>query len=147
MGRKARISTAVLALMEAGEHHAWTLEDIQSALAERGAAGDFSSIFRAAEKLVAEGTLCKVLLDDGRARFELVTAHHDHLHCSACDELVPVPCVMERTASAALEAEIGIAISEHHIVFSGLCPSCRADQAHRPKRARRQRLPSRSRSC
>ena len=133
MARKARISAAVLALMDTREHHAWTLEDLQSALAERGASGDFSSIFRAAEKLVAEGTLCKVMLDDGRARFELVAAHHDHLHCTACDELVPVPCVIERTASAALEAETGVAISEHHIVFSGLCPNCRADRAARPR--------------
>jgi Fe2+ or Zn2+ uptake regulation protein len=133
MARKARISTAVLALMEAREHHAWTLEDLQSALAERGASRDFSSIFRAAEKLAAEGTLCKVMLDDGRARFELTSAHHDHLHCTVCDELVPVPCVIERAAFAALEAETGVAISEHHIVFSGLCSTCRADQASRPK--------------
>jgi Fe2+ or Zn2+ uptake regulation protein len=134
MARKARISAAVLALIEAKEHHAWTLEDLQSALAERGAKGDFSSIFRAAEKLVAEGMLCKVMLDDGRARFELVAAHHDHLHCTACDELVPVPCVIERASSAALEAETGIAISEHHIIFSGLCSNCRADQTGRQRR-------------
>ena len=136
MGRKARISTAVLALMEAGEHHAWTLEDLQKGLAERGASGDFSSIFRAAEKLAAEGALTKVVLDDGRARFELVAAHHDHLHCTTCDELVPVPCVIERTAFAALEAETGIAISEHRIIFSGLCSTCRADQAGGQRRRR-----------
>jgi Fur family transcriptional regulator, peroxide stress response regulator len=128
MARKARISAAVLALMEAREHHAWTLEDLRSALAERGASADFSSIFRAAEKLVEEGTLCKVMLDDGRARFELVSAHHDHLHCTVCDQLVPVPCVIERAASAALAAETGMAISRHQIIFSGLCPNCRTDQ-------------------
>jgi Fe2+ or Zn2+ uptake regulation protein len=128
MGRKARISTAVLALMEAGKHHAWTLEDLQRGLAERGASGDFSSIFRASEKLAAEGMLTKVMLDDGRARFELATAHHDHLHCTTCDELVPVPCVIEREASAALEAETGMVIGEHQIIFSGLCPNCRADR-------------------
>lgn len=133
MARKARISAAVLTLMETRKHHAWTLEHLQRALAELGASGDFSSIFRAAEKLVAEGTLCKVMLDDGRARFEPVAAHHDHLHCTACDELVPVPCVIERTASAALEAETGVTISEHHIVFSGLCPDCRAYRAARSR--------------
>jgi Fe2+ or Zn2+ uptake regulation protein len=136
MARKARISAAVLALMEAREHHAWTLEDLRSALAERGARGDFSSVFRAAEKLVAEGTLTKVMLDDGRARFELTMAHHDHLHCTACDELVPVPCMIERDALAAVEACTGIAIAEHHIIFSGLCPPCRADQRGRQRRRR-----------
>jgi Fe2+ or Zn2+ uptake regulation protein len=135
MARKARISAALVALIEAREHHAWTLEYLQSGLAERGASVDFSSIFRAAEKLVAEGTLQKVMLDDGRARFELVTTHHDHLHCTACDQLVPLPCVIERTAFAALEAETGVAISEHHIIFSGLCPNCRTDKARAPPRA------------
>jgi Fe2+ or Zn2+ uptake regulation protein len=134
MARKARISAAVLALMETREHHAWTLEDLQSALAERSTSADFSSIYRAAEKLVAEGALAKVMLDDGRARFELVMAHHDHLHCTTCDELVPVPCVIERDAFAALEARTGIAISEHHIIFSGLCSNCRAEQAEREPR-------------
>jgi Fur family transcriptional regulator, ferric uptake regulator len=136
MARKARISAAMLALMEGRGHHAWTLENLQSGLAQRGASGDFSSIFRVAERLVAEGMLCKVMLDDGRARFELVTAHHDHLHCTACDELVSVPCVIERIASAALEAEIGVTISEHHIIFSGLCPNCRADEAGQQRHPR-----------
>jgi Fur family transcriptional regulator, peroxide stress response regulator len=136
MARKSRISAAVLALMETREHHAWTLEDLHSALAERGASGDFSSIFRAAEKLVAEGTLCKVMLDDGRARFELVAAHHDHLHCTACDQLVPVPCVIKRGAFAALEARTGVAISDHQLIFSGLCPNCRAGETGRHRRRR-----------
>jgi Fe2+ or Zn2+ uptake regulation protein len=129
MGRKARISPAILALMTAGEHHAWTLEALQAGLAKSGAPGDLSSIFRAAEKLVTEGVVVKVLLDDGRARFELAAAHHDHLHCTACDELVPVPCVIEQATSAALEVKTGLAIGEHHIVFSGLCAECRADEA------------------
>ena len=126
MARKSRISAALLALMEAPEHHAWTLEDLQSALAERHQEADFSSIYRAAEKLSAAGALRKVMLDDGRTRFELMTAHHDHLHCTTCDDVIPVPCVIERAAFAALEARTGIEISEHRIIFSGLCPKCRS---------------------
>ena len=133
MGRKARISPAILALMNAGEHHAWTLEALQAGLAKSGEPGDLSSIFRAAERLVAEGVAVKVLLDDGRARFELAASHHDHLHCTGCDELVPVPCVIEQTTSAALEAKTGAAIGDHHIVFSGLCAECRADETRDPQ--------------
>jgi Fe2+ or Zn2+ uptake regulation protein len=127
MARKARISTALLALVRTGEHHAWTLEALQSGLARDGIAADFSSVFRAAEKLCTDGALIKVPLDGGRARFELAATHHDHLHCTACDELVPLPCVLEGGRSAALEAETGVAISEHHIVFSGLCADCRTE--------------------
>jgi Fur family ferric uptake transcriptional regulator len=124
MARTPRISSAIIDLMARREHHAWTLEDLQTGLAEHGVAANFSSVFRAAEKLVAEGAVRKLVLDDGRARFEPADAHHDHLHCTGCDELVPVPCVVGIAQSSALEAETGIAISEHRIVFSGLCPAC-----------------------
>ncbi len=132
MARKPRVSTAFLALMEASEHHAWTLEELRSGLAGVGIAADFSSIYRAAEKLAAGGTVVKIVLDDGRARFELVGAHHDHLHCTGCDALVPVPCVIDRAAFSALEARTGIAISAHSIVLSGLCWNCRAASAGHP---------------
>lgn len=126
MARKPLISAAMLDLMAGSAHHAWTLEDLHAGLAALGAAANFSSVFRAAEKLVAEGALLKVPLDDGRARFELAAAHHDHLHCTVCDELVPVPCVIAGPQSSAIEAETGVAIARHHIVFSGLCPTCSA---------------------
>jgi Fe2+ or Zn2+ uptake regulation protein len=124
MPRKPLISAAMLELMSRREHHAWTLEDLHAALAEHGAAANFSTVFRAAEKLAADGIVVKLLLDDGRARFELAEAHHDHLHCTECDELVPVPCVIAGGQASALEAETGVAISTHQVVFEGLCPAC-----------------------
>ena len=74
----------MVSLMGGGERHAWTLEELHSALGERGHATDFSSVFRAAEKLAAGGVVRKLLLDDGRTRFELSSAHHDHLYCTRC---------------------------------------------------------------
>src|SRR5438552_11436453 len=121
MARKARVSAAMVALMGDGEHHAWTLEELHMALGRRGKATDFSSVFRAAEKLAADGLVRKVPLEDGRTRFELVGAHHDHLYCTRCHELVPVPCVIEDERFAALDRAIGSAIRYHHLVLRGLC--------------------------
>src|SRR6266571_5053228 len=124
MARKARISAAMVSLMRGGEHHAWTLEELHAGLARQGRVTDFSSVFRAAEKLSADGIARKLLLDDGRARFELVGGHHDHLFCTRCHELVPVPCVIEREGFAALERETGASIQDHQVILSGLCRSC-----------------------
>src|SRR5437879_5586704 len=77
MSRKARVSAALLDLLRQGEQHAWTLEELHAGLARSGRATDFSSVFRAAEKLAADGMARKLLLDDGKARFELAAAHHD----------------------------------------------------------------------
>jgi Fur family ferric uptake transcriptional regulator len=135
MARTPRISGAITDLMAGNERHAWTLEEMHADLARSGTATDFSSVFRAAEKLVADGAIRKVLLDDGRARFELITAHHDHLLCTRCDALVPVPCVIPRRTFAALEARNGIAITEHRVVLSGLCRNCRKATRRRRSRA------------
>ena len=111
--------------MREGGRHAWTLDELHAGLVERGFATDFSSVFRAAEKLAGEGTLRKFVLDDGRARFELVGGHHDHLYCTRCHELVPVPCVIGHDGFAALERTTGAAIQDHQVILSGLCRDCR----------------------
>jgi Fur family ferric uptake transcriptional regulator len=126
MARKARISAAMLSLMRGGERHAWTLEELQVGLAGQGHTTDFSSVFRAAERLAADGLARKLLLEDGRARFELGGAHHDHLYCTRCHELVPVPCVIAGGDFAALERATGAAIHDHHVVLSGVCRECRS---------------------
>jgi Fur family ferric uptake transcriptional regulator len=126
MARKPIVSIATLALMRERGHHAWTLDELRDALAERDTAADFSSIFRAAERLVADGLVRRLTLEDGRSRFELAEAHHDHLHCTSCGDLVPVPCVVEHADFAALERATGIAVLNHHLVLSGLCRECRA---------------------
>jgi Fur family transcriptional regulator, ferric uptake regulator len=125
MPRKARVSTAMARLMGGGEHHAWTLEELHAGLARRGRAPDFSSVFRAAKKLASDGIARKLLLEDGRARFELAGAHHDHLYCTRCHELLAVPCLIAGDDFAALERETGAAILEHHLVLSGICRNCR----------------------
>jgi len=125
MARKARVSAAMIALMAEGERHAWTLEELHAALGRQGHPTDFSSVFRAAEKLAADGAARKIALDDGRTRFELISAHHDHLYCTRCHELVPVPCLIEHERFAAVERSTGAAILDHHVVLRGLCRDCR----------------------
>ena len=125
MARPSRIPQAIRGLMAAQARHAWTLEEIQGDLAERQVAADFSSVFRAVEKLEADGTLRRVHVDDGPVRFEPVGAHHDHLHCTKCGHLLPVSCLAQWFDIKALEAETGFAITTHDIVLSGVCRKCR----------------------
>jgi Fur family transcriptional regulator, ferric uptake regulator len=129
MPRKARISAAMVGLMGGGERHAWTLEELHEGLARHGRVTDFSSVFRAAEKLAAGGVARKLLVEDGRTRFELVGAHHDHLYCTRCHALVPVPCVIAHADFAELERATGGTILDHHLVLSGLCRNCRTEVA------------------
>jgi Fur family transcriptional regulator, ferric uptake regulator len=124
MARPAVVSSALMALLRERQLHAWTLEDLHTALAERQIAVDFSSVFRAAEKLAMAGDIRKLTLEDGRARYELPDAHHDHLHCIRCGQLVPVPCLFGPDDVVTLEREAGIVIRGHHLVLSGICRDC-----------------------
>ena len=126
MARKARISTAALVLLREEGRHAWTLEELHDGLTARGFDCDFSSVFRATEKLVAEGAVRKIVLDDGRARLELEGAHHDHLYCRRCNRIVPIPCVIGLGDIVALERAAGVAVTDHHLVLNGICRDCRA---------------------
>lgn len=132
MARPAAVSTALLALMRGRRRHAWTLEDLQAGLAQHALAANFSSVFRAAEKLADAGDIRKLVLEDGRARFELCDAHHDHLHCTRCGELVPVPCLLQPDNVAALERASGIAVADHHLVLNGVCRDCRGSPPGAP---------------
>lgn len=125
MSRRSRVSAAIVELIQAGEHHAWTLEELHAGLVRHGQTSDFSSVFRAAERLVADGIVRKLQLEDGRARFELAAAHHDHLYCTRCHELVPVPCLIGHGDFARLEQATGAAITDHQLVLSGICGNCR----------------------
>lgn len=125
MPRKSRISAEILSVIAQGKRHGWTLDELSAGVRDSGAPADFSSVFRAAERLVAEGRLRKLLLEDGRVRFELATAHHDHFLCDRCHDLVPIPCVISAAEFAALERAIGAAISGHQLMLNGICANCR----------------------
>lgn len=139
MARTPRIATAITKLLAGNERHAWTLEEIRDGLAQGGTKTDFSSIFRAAEKLAAQGSIRKFSLENGRTCFEQATAHHDHLHCTDCDRLVAVPCVIPRRALAAIETRTGVAIDEHQVTLIGRCPPCRRAAEARQRATKRRR--------
>ena len=130
MASKPRTAAAMVEPMSKNQQHAWSLEELRAALRRRRHLADFSSVFRAAEKLTAGGAIRKLILDDGPTRFELVGAHHDHLYCMRCHELVSVPCLIEHERFAAVERATGAAILDHHVLLRGLCRDCRsADEA------------------
>lgn len=131
MARPSRIPQAILDVMASGRRHAWTLEQIGADLDAAGQGADFSSIYRGIERLLAQGRVARVGIDDGTTRYELAAGHHDHLHCTRCDAVEAIPCLVRAQDLRALEAQTGFAIAAHSVVLGGLCPRCRqADPEH-----------------
>ena len=135
MARPARVPDQVLELLRQGSRHAWTMEQIASGLQEAGRQADFSTVYRAVERLVGEHSLERVPLGDGATHYELAGKHHDHVRCVRCHALAALDCVLHEDELRAAERASGWTILEHRVVLDGLCPACREQAGATPRRA------------
>jgi len=114
-------------LLAEEDRHDWTIENLRKALGALGVRADFSSVFRALEQLERDGDVLRIDLGDGRARFEAVGDHHEHVRCERCGAVEAVPgCAVEETV---VERRTGFAVTGHRLVFAGICPDCQKGSA------------------
>ncbi|MDX6665616.1 MAG: Fur family transcriptional regulator, ferric uptake regulator [Solirubrobacteraceae bacterium] len=126
MARPSPVRDAVAVLVADSGRHDWSIEDLSAALAGRGVEADFSSVFRALARLEADGAIRRVELGDGKARYEAAGAHHEHVRCDRCGAVGEVPgCVVDEAVPRVQELT-GFQVTGHQILFSGVCPGCRA---------------------
>ena len=124
MARPSHVRDAVRAAIAASSRHDWSIDELTAELGSRGVAADFSSVFRALSFLEGEGTVSRVELGDGKARFEPTHGHHEHARCDSCGAVAAVPgCLLEGTRPR-VEAETGFSITGHNLLFTGLCARC-----------------------
>jgi Fe2+ or Zn2+ uptake regulation protein len=125
MPRPPHVRLAVAALVEGSSRHDWSIEEIGEELAAKGTGADFSSLYRAVEALVSDGTLQRVELGTSGSRFERASGHHhEHVRCEECGAVAAVSgCVVEDSVPA-VERSTGFSVTGHEILFRGLCPDC-----------------------
>jgi Fur family ferric uptake transcriptional regulator len=104
--------------------HDWSIEDVVAELRRRKVPGDFSTVFRAVGHLEAAGSLRRVELGDGKARYEAAGAHHEHVRCESCGAVGEVPGCVVDDALPRVQKATGFRVTGHQILFSGLCPEC-----------------------
>jgi Fur family ferric uptake transcriptional regulator len=126
MARPSHVRDAVADLVSESDRHGWTLDEAHAALSSKGVAADPSSVFRALVHLSEAGTLERIELGDGRARFERPGSHHEHIVCSGCGEVAEIPgCLIDR-AVPEVERRTGFSVTGHNLTFSGRCGDCAA---------------------
>lgn len=104
--------------------HGSSIDELTNDLHRRGLKADFSSVFRALARLEQEGTVQRIELDDGKARFEAAGEHHEHIRCESCGSVAPVPCGLISEVLPAVQRRTGYEITNHRLVVSGRCPAC-----------------------
>jgi Fe2+ or Zn2+ uptake regulation protein len=122
--RPSRVRDAIHALFLSSSRHDWSPEDVHAALAADAIPADFSSICRGLTYLETAGAIRRVSLGDERTRYEAAGEHHDHARCTVCGMVTAVPDCTLAQVEREVEQVTGFIISEHQVVFSGMCEHC-----------------------
>lgn len=123
------MTDAVRQLVNTGDKHLWSLDELHARVREDIATANFSTILRAVSALERGGEVDRVDLGDGKARYERHGGHHDHVRCTSCGRVAEVPgCVLDE-ATALVQSATSFVIGGHQLTFSGVCPECASGRA------------------
>lgn len=117
MARTAILPQKIIKILN--KAHLLSAGKIIESLAESGETYNKTSIYRALEKLVADGAICKENFGDSEALYEVRSNHHDHAICTNCDSIITVKCTNHTRKDIP-----GFHPDHHHTTIYGLCQSC-----------------------
>jgi Fur family ferric uptake transcriptional regulator len=111
----------------AGEPCALTAVEIEDALRRQGHTTARASVYRVLELLVEHGLAERLEVGDGQARFERSHpsgAHHHHLVCEQCGQLIAFDDPGLEHAIDNLSERLGVRIESHDVLLRGACQRC-----------------------
>ncbi|MEA4827319.1 Fur family transcriptional regulator [Clostridium sp. JNZ J1-5] len=87
-----------------------------------------ATIYRTIQLLEEIGVLCKLNLDDGCNRYELVdqeeSHQHHHLICKKCGKVIEVEEDLLDSIEKNVEEKYNFKIENHSVKFLGICNEC-----------------------
>ncbi len=87
-----------------------------------------ATIYRTVQLLEDIGILCKINLDDGCNRYELLdneeAHHHHHLICRQCGKVLEVEEDLLDSIEKNVESKYKFRIENHSVKFLGVCNEC-----------------------
>lgn len=117
MARTAIIPKKILSLLE--KNHLLSASQMIEEFEKTGESYNKTSVYRALEKLLEQGKICRENFSESEAVYELRSDHHDHAVCTNCETVQAVPCVQHSKRKVA-----GFQVDHHHTTLYGLCDNC-----------------------
>ncbi len=126
----------LLAYLKSTRGRHFTVEEVRAHFASAQAAIGVATIYRHLEKLVAEGTVNKYIIDENSAAcFEYTGCcdcgadeQHFHLKCESCGRLIHLECDELALIRDHLQKEHGFVLNPLRTVFYGKCADCAASK-------------------
>lgn len=118
-----RVGLRQLILDELYAKHLLTAPALLERLEELGQRFNKTSVYRALDKLLSEGEICRQTFGGNEIVYELREHHHDHAVCTSCGTIQAVECQSD------IKPEIkGFKSDHHHVTVFGLCQKCQRAQ-------------------
>lgn len=111
----------------AGEPCALSAVEIEDTLRATEQPIGRASIYRVLELLCEHGLVERVAVGDGQTRFERTHpggAHHHHLVCEQCGQLVAFDDPGLEHAIDRLSERLGVKVQSHDVLLRGACRRC-----------------------
>ncbi len=86
----------------------------------------YGTVYRTLHLLAEHGLIQELTFADQASRFDKRVDRHDHVHCLQCGIIMDVDVPVALMASHVAEEQSGFTVTNHHTVFSGICPDCAA---------------------
>jgi Fur family ferric uptake transcriptional regulator len=87
-----------------------------------------ATVYRTVQLLEELGFICKLDLNDGCSRYELVhedeNHQHHHLVCTNCGNVIEVQDDLLEVLESEIEGKYNFRITNHSVKFFGLCNEC-----------------------
>ncbi len=96
-----------------------TATAILEKLSSQGLDYNKTSVYRALDRMRAEGDVCRQTLGENQIYYELHQDDHDHLVCQHCGRVVGVHAAL----SVPQEVDT-FKVDHHHLTLYGLCSDC-----------------------
>lgn len=124
--RRAIVDTII---EKEGEH--LTAEEIYDEVKKNCPEIGLATVYRTILLLEELGVICKLDLNDGCSRYEIVhknEAHrHHHLVCNECKGVIEVQDDLLDELEAVIEKSYEFKILDHSVKFFGLCKKCQSE--------------------
>jgi Fe2+ or Zn2+ uptake regulation protein len=101
-----------------------TVDEIYTAVHEAHPTISKTTVYRNLRHLAENGTIRQISISDGLERYDARTYLHNHFKCKICGVIHDVEMAYMESLDENIKGKYGFQIDEHHVVFTGVCPSC-----------------------
>lgn len=119
---------AIVDIIIDNEGNHLTVEELYDEVKKECPEIGLATVYRTVQLLEELGTICKINLNDGCNRYELVheNEHHQHHHliCTECGRIIEVEGDLLDNLEQSIEETYNFNVKNHSVKFFGICCDC-----------------------